>query len=78
MLSKSELVDLLYAKATGKLSKVALKKEDKELALKYGVCLYESNNITSKSNISQYIDAVDNGYLETYKCWCEENNKRWF
>ena len=78
MLSREELIEVLYNKAMGDVHKNHVKNLDREQVLKYGVCLYESNNLISRSNIEEYIDAVDEGYTGSYSEFCISRKKRWF
>lgn len=71
-MTQKEKVDLLYARAMGKLDKLP-----KELS-KYKIYDINKNDryLVKKSSIEQYIKAVDNDKCkQCYFDWCMENSK---
>lgn len=72
-MNKSRKIDLLYSKAKGR-GYNASAAEMQELR-KYRVQENEGSFYTTKSNISQYVTAVDNGCRTSFYDWCMNNNK---
>lgn len=72
-MTKTKKIELLYKKAKG-LSIAASPEEIKELR-KYKVEIGEGNFYTTKSNISNYITAVDKGTKISFYDWCMNNKK---
>ena len=71
-MNKSRKIDLLYNKAHGRVFDASAA-EKRELS-KYKVQDDDSNYAT-RSNISKYVSAVDNGYRFSFYDWCMNNHK---
>lgn len=72
-MNKQRKVDLLYKKARG-LVVDATSAEKAELR-KYKVDSNEDSFFATKTNISSYVYAVDNGSKQSFYDWCFKNNK---
>ena len=72
-MKKARKVELLYKKAKGISINMSLE-ETMELR-KYKVETKEGDFYTTKSNIKNYIEAVDNGTRLSFYDWCMNNNK---
>lgn len=72
-MTKGRKVELLYQKANGQ-GWNASPEEKKELS-RYKVDAGESSFIATKSNLSEYVTAVDKGYRLSFYDWCMENRK---
>lgn len=73
-MTKSRKVELLYKKAKGQ-SLHATKEELRELK-QYKIESSEGSFYTTKSNVREYVNAVDNqGYQLSFYTWCINNSK---
>ena len=72
-LNKARKVELLYKKARGQKSDAT--REELIALQRYKVEFKEGDFYTTKGNIWDYINAVDNGTRLTFYNWCIENRK---
>lgn len=73
-MTKSQKIDILYQKAKG--TKPKLTNEEAIELSRYRVELREGDFYTTKANIKDYVNAVDNeGCLLPFYDWCMNNNR---
>ena len=71
-MNKQRKVELLYRRAQGESLNIS-PDEAKELS-KYKVSKV-GKTLNTKTNLQQYVTAVDKGYRKTFYDWCLDNNK---
>lgn len=70
-MTKNRKVELLYRRAHGE--RLNLTDQEQMELRKYRVSMNENDFYITKTNISDYVSAVDNGSYQTFSDWCQDN-----